>query len=105
MRKVLESVEWAFGSLCNILHASICNHLKVLSQQIYVCVPLMNSNTYLYGSVTSDHFSLPPCTIKYLRYSRFQTLTFYTSATKRNLDLVWKIAEFRTHCGPVLACL
>ena len=66
------------GRLCNILHpSSYKKHLKLFLQPIVVCVPLINSNTSLYGSVASDHFSqLPPPSIKHLRYSVFKHYHF-----------------------------
>ena len=65
MSKVRESVEWAFGKVVQYFaFLDIRKNLKVLLQPIakyyVVGVLLINFHTCLYGSVTSDYFSLPP---------------------------------------------
>lgn len=65
MSKVRESVEWAFGKVAQYFaFLDFRKNLKVLLQPIgkyyVVGVLLINCHTCLYGSVTSDYFSLPP---------------------------------------------
>ena len=65
MSKVRESVEWAFGKVVQYFaFLDFRKNLKVLLQPIgkyyVVGVLLVNCHTCLYGSVTSDYFSLPP---------------------------------------------
>ena len=65
MSKVRESVEWAFGKVVQYFaFLDFRKNLKVLLQPIgkyyVVGVLLINCHTCLYGSVTSDYFSLPP---------------------------------------------
>ena len=65
MSKVWESVEWTFGKVVQYFaFLDFQKNLKVLLQPIrkycVVGVLLINCHTCLYGSVTSDYFSLPP---------------------------------------------
>ena len=73
MSKVRVSVEWAFGKVVQYFaFPDFKKNLKILLQPIgkyyAVGVILTNCHTYIYGSVTSSFFHVPPPDVQtYLR--------------------------------------